>query len=100
LDAYNQKLVKKIAVRGISVKGQGGTDSYLYLENIEISKKAPKACIEMEEKQATGKVVKKRRKIGKGDNIQGIQAMYFKVVGLMSGRITYHYHRFKLRERF
>jgi type III restriction enzyme len=69
LDAYNQKLVKKIAVRGISVKGQGGTDSYLYLENIEITKQAPKAWIEMEEKQATGKVVKKRRKIGKGDNL-------------------------------
>lgn len=69
LDAYNQKLVKKISVRGISVKGQGGTDSYLYLENIEISKQAPKAWIEMEEKQATGKVVKKRRKVGKGDNL-------------------------------
>ena len=69
LDAYNQKLVKKIAVRGISVKGQGGTDSYLYLENIEISKQAPKAWLEMEEKQATGKVVKKRHKIGKGDNL-------------------------------
>ena len=69
LDAYNQKLVKKIAVRGISVKGQGGTDSYLYLEHIEISKQAPTAWVEMEERQATGKVVKKRRKIGKGDNL-------------------------------
>ncbi|MEY8195527.1 MAG: DEAD/DEAH box helicase family protein [Cycloclasticus sp.] len=69
LDAYNQKLVKKIAVRGISVKGQGGTASYLYLENIEISKQAPKAWIEMEMKQASGKVVKKRKKIGKGDNL-------------------------------
>lgn len=69
LDAYNQKLVKKIAVRGISVKGQGGTASYLYLENIEISKQSPKAWIEMEMKQASGKVVKKRKKIGKGDNL-------------------------------
>lgn len=69
LDAYNQKLVKKIAVRGISVKGQGGTASYLYLENIEISKQAPKAWLEMEMKQASGKVVKKRKKIGKGDNL-------------------------------
>ena len=69
LDAYNQKLVKKIAVRGISVKGQGGSASYLYLENIEISKQAPKAWMEMEMKQASGKVVKKRKKIGKGDNL-------------------------------
>lgn len=30
LDAYNQKLVKKIAVRGITVKGLAGTSGYLY----------------------------------------------------------------------
>jgi restriction endonuclease len=29
LDAYNQKLVKKIAVRGIAVKGLAGTAGYL-----------------------------------------------------------------------
>jgi len=29
LDAFNQKLVKKIGVRGISVKGQAGTSAYL-----------------------------------------------------------------------
>ena len=32
LDAYNRKLVKKIAVRGISLKGQAGTSAYLYLQ--------------------------------------------------------------------
>jgi type III restriction enzyme len=37
LDAYNQKLVKKIAVRGISVKGLAGTNAYLYLESIQVS---------------------------------------------------------------
>ena len=35
LDAYNQKLVKKIAVRGITVKGLAGTNAYLYLESID-----------------------------------------------------------------
>jgi type III restriction enzyme len=54
LDAYNQKLVKKIAVRGISVKGLSGTTAYLYLESIEISKKAPVARIEIEVKTGTG----------------------------------------------
>ena len=29
LDAFNQKLVKKIGVRGISVKGQAGASAYL-----------------------------------------------------------------------
>jgi restriction endonuclease len=41
LDAYNQKLVKKIAVRGISVNGLAGTNAYLYLQSIEISTKKP-----------------------------------------------------------
>ncbi|UTF51791.1 DEAD/DEAH box helicase family protein [Desulfomicrobium sp. ZS1] len=54
LDAYNQKLVKKIAVRGIAVKGLAGTTAYLYLESIEISKKTPVARIEMEVRQGSG----------------------------------------------
>lgn len=54
LDAYNLKLVKKIAVRGIAVKGLAGTNAYLYLESIEISKKAPVALIEMEVRQGGG----------------------------------------------
>ena len=66
LDAYNQKLVKKIAVRGIAVKGLAGTNAYLYLESIEISKKAPVARIEMEERQGGGiKRIVKRLERGK-----------------------------------
>ena len=49
LDAYNQKLVKKIAVRGIAVKGLAGTNAYLYLESIEIShQEAAEARVELE----------------------------------------------------
>jgi type III restriction enzyme len=68
LDAYNQQLVKKITVRGISVKGLSGTNAYLYLESIEVSKQAPVARIELEVKQSSGfkRVV---RKLMKGDNI-------------------------------
>lgn len=69
LDAYNQKLVKKIAVRGISVKGLAGTNSYLYLEGIQVSAtKPPEARIECEIKQNTGnkRVV---RKLSKGQNL-------------------------------
>lgn len=32
LDAYNKKLVKKIAARGISVKGLAGSSAYLYVD--------------------------------------------------------------------
>ena len=69
LDAYNQKLVKKIAVRGISVKGLSGTNAYLYLESIEVSKQSPVARIEMEMKQNNGTIVRKIRRLEKGANL-------------------------------
>ena len=70
LDAYNQKLVKKIAVRGISVKGLAGTSSYLYLQSIEISsKKPPEARVELERKLAGGDIKREVRKLRKGDNL-------------------------------
>lgn len=70
LDAYNQKLVKKIAVRGIAVKGLAGTNAYLYLQSIDIStKKPPEARVELEQKLANGDIRPVVRKIGKGDNL-------------------------------
>ncbi|HEM7878933.1 TPA: DEAD/DEAH box helicase family protein [Burkholderia contaminans] len=70
LDAYNQKLVKKIAVRGISVKGMAGTAGYLYLESIEISsKRPPEARVEFEQKLASGTIKRVVRKLVKGDNL-------------------------------
>ena len=69
LDAYNQKLVKKIAVRGISVKGLTGTNAYLYLESIQISaSKPPIARMEIEIKQSNG-IKRVVRKFGKNDNL-------------------------------
>lgn len=74
LDAYNQKLVKKIAVRGISVNGLAGTNSYLYLESIEVSAtQPPEARIEMEKRQNSG-IKRVRRKIGKQDNLFDLSA--------------------------
>lgn len=49
VDAYNQKLVKKIEVKGFHVKNFRGTDRYLYLESIIVSPKhPPRARIELE----------------------------------------------------
>ncbi|WP_130819603.1 type III restriction-modification system endonuclease [Anaerococcus vaginimassiliensis] len=49
VDAYNQRLVKKIEVKGIEVKNLRGTDGYLYLDDIILSpKEPPKARIELE----------------------------------------------------
>jgi type III restriction enzyme len=55
LDAYNQKLVKKIAVRGITVRGLSGTAAYLYLDAISTAAGArPRARIELEVRNVTG----------------------------------------------
>jgi type III restriction enzyme len=68
LDAYNQKLVKKINVRGISVKGLTGTNAYLYLASIEVSTSAPVARVEMEIRQNNG-IKRVIRKLGRNDNV-------------------------------
>ena len=69
LDAYNQKLVKKIAVRGISVKGLTGTNAYLYLESIEVSTtRPPVARVELEIKQNNG-IKRVMRKLERNDNL-------------------------------
>ena len=49
LDSYNQKLVKKIEVKGFQVKNLRGTNGYLYLQKIQVSPdKPPRALIELE----------------------------------------------------
>lgn len=54
MDAYNKKLVKKISVKGISQKGTTGTNSFVYLEEIIVSKKKPQAMISFEMKGSNG----------------------------------------------
>ncbi len=69
LDAYNQKLVKKIAVRGIQTRGLAGTNAYLYLECIDISKKAPVARIELEIKLKSGEIKRQLRRLEFGRDL-------------------------------
>ncbi len=69
LDAYNQKLVKKIAVRGIQTRGLAGTNAYLYLEGIEISKKAPLARVEMEVKLKSGEIKRQLKRLDFGRDL-------------------------------
>jgi len=69
LDAYNQKLVKKIAVRGIQTRGLAGTNAYLYLEGIDISKKAPVARIELEVKLKSGEIKRQIRRLEFRDDL-------------------------------
>jgi len=70
LDAYNRKLVKKIQVKGINLKGTSGTNGYLYLENIIVSKdKSPVAAVEYEVRNASGATKRIRQKLSKGANL-------------------------------
>ena len=69
LDAYNQKLVKKIAVRGIQTRGLAGTNAYLYFEGINISKKAPVARIELEIKLKSGEIKRQLRRLEFGRDL-------------------------------
>ncbi len=72
LDAYNQKLVKKIAVRGIQTLGLTGTNAYLYLEGIEISRKPPIARIEMEIKMKSGEIRRQIKRLKFGQDLHAL----------------------------
>ncbi|MBS3961633.1 MAG: DEAD/DEAH box helicase family protein [Sandarakinorhabdus sp.] len=69
LDAYNQKLVKKIAVRGIQTRGLAGTNAYLYLEGIEISTRAPVARLEIEVRLANGEIKRQLKRLELRDDL-------------------------------
>lgn len=69
LDAYNNRLVKKIEVKGFEVKNLRGTDSYLYLEQIVLSSKNPPiAKIELEVNHNNG-IKREIRNFNEGDNL-------------------------------
>jgi len=69
LDAYNQKLVKKIAVRGITVQGRAGSAAYLYLDTIEIGQGVrPRARVELEVRTASA-VKRVVRRLGLGADL-------------------------------
>lgn len=69
IDAYNQKLVKKINVKGIEVLHDKSEDTYLFLDSVDISNKHdPIANMEIEVKSSSG-VTRKLMKIKKGDDL-------------------------------
>ena len=73
LDAFNKKLVKKIQVKGFTVKNLRGTNGYLYMQDIILSaNKPPMAKIEMEIMYGGGKVNRETRQLKVGDNLYQI----------------------------
>ncbi|SMH43704.1 type III restriction enzyme [Azospirillum lipoferum] len=87
IDAYNQKLVKKIAVRGITMRGLSGTSAYLYLDAIEVSKnKPPEAQVEMEVRHSTG-IKREPRKLRSGDDLFDKSGQLGQYKGFVVGEI-------------
>lgn len=68
MEAYNKHLVKKIAVKGITESGSTATESYIYLESINLSKAAPTATIQYDYKGTKG-IRKITRKVSEGYNL-------------------------------
>lgn len=70
LDAYRQKLVKKIEVKGIQMANLPGSTGYIYFDHIILSKtQAPMAMFEVETNGKTG-IVRQTMKLGMNDNIK------------------------------
>ena len=71
IDAYQQQLVKKITVKGVTTVGTTATNGYLYLQRINVyPNKSPSATIEFDFLTKTGSGISKKVKtFGHGDNI-------------------------------
>ncbi len=73
LDAYNQRLVKRIEVKGFELKNMRGTDGYLYLSNIIVSRNhEPQAVIEYKKMGSGGAVRKVVGRFDTGDSIYDV----------------------------
>lgn len=55
IDAYNEKLVKKVKAKGVEVVGNTGTSGYVFLDRIDaLPKHNPTAILEFDQKQGNG----------------------------------------------
>lgn len=69
IEAYNKKLVKKIAVKGVTIQGSDATNGYVYLQNINTyTDKNPTASIEFDVKGATS-IKKVTKTLSEGANL-------------------------------
>ena len=68
MEAYNKRLVKKIAVKGITESGSTATEGFVYLESVNLSKADPTATIQFDCKGASG-IRKKTATVGIGYNL-------------------------------
>ena len=54
MEAYNERLVKKIAVKGIVETGGAATEGYVYLQGVNLSRAAPTATVQFDCRGTSG----------------------------------------------
>lgn len=70
LDAFQERLVKRIRVIGFEMKNLRGTNGYMYLDDIVLSPdKPPMARIEIEIRNASGEPRRRIKTFGTGDSL-------------------------------
>ena len=89
VDAYQKQLVKKITVKGISVRGGSATNGYLYLQKINIyPNKKPTATVAFEFNTKTGGgMTRKTKTLVLGDDIY-----------MHSGELEAYHNGYKISE--
>ena len=74
-DAYRQRLVKKIQVKGITVHNLLGTQSFIYFDSIVLSPNhAPEARLEIEIKESSG-ISRRVRKFKHGESLYDVSKL-------------------------
>lgn len=69
IDAYNKNLVKKIAVKGVTVLGNNATNSYVFFSKLDKNKNQdPYVWLEIDYKTKE-KVIRKHLRLTEGDNL-------------------------------
>lgn len=69
IDAFEQKLVKKIEPVCIDVTNRAGITAYVYCAEIRPGKDGPEALLEFQVQRKTGEIVNETRIVRKGDDI-------------------------------
>lgn len=70
LDAYNQKLVKKIEVVGFELRNLKGAESYIYFDSVVLSKnEPPKVRLEIDVQSKSGNIKRAYKNVGEGDDL-------------------------------
>ena len=70
LDAYNQKLVKKIEVVGFELRNLKGTESYIYFDSVVLSKNEPPMVrMEIDVQSKSGNIKRAYKNVGEGDDL-------------------------------